>query len=200
MSSLRNIFVIFTFFLPSFLLLASKTTANFNSNLIEKACTINRPNWDFDFCIKLLNSDPKISSATSPFDLAIAIVQAGNSHASETQDYINQKLSEGGTNTVVSSALSVCSKWYGGVLGAFITALDNVQDQKTFQSAKDHVESANDYAMNCEETFASRDVQDDEISKGDNLVMYFSLSAGAVINVPGDKTIQHFDLFCCSFL
>lgn len=96
-----------------FLLLASQTKANFNSNLIQKACTINKPNWDFDFCIKLLNSDIKISSTQTPFDLAIAIIQAGNSHASKTQDYINKKHShEGGTSIVVSSALSVCSKWY----------------------------------------------------------------------------------------
>ncbi|XP_060180258.1 cell wall / vacuolar inhibitor of fructosidase 2-like [Lycium barbarum] len=187
MSSLRNISVFLTIFLPFFLLLALQTKANFNSNLIEKACTINRPNWDFGFCITLLNSDPKISSATTPFDLAIAIIQAGNSHASETQDYINKKLSEGGTNPVVSSALSVCSKWYGGILGAFVTALDDVQEKK-FQSASDHVESANNYAMNCEEAFASRNVQDDAISKGDNFVMYFSLSAGVVINILGETT------------
>ncbi|KAJ8547074.1 hypothetical protein K7X08_010660 [Anisodus acutangulus] len=188
MSSLRNYFVFLTFFFPFFLILTLQTKSNFNSNLIEKACTIyTRPNWDFDFCIKLLNSDPKISSAPTPFDLAIAIIQAGNSHGSETQDYINQKLSEGGTNPVVSSALSVCSKWYGGVLEAFVTALDDVQEKK-FQSASDHVESANDYAMNCEEAFASRNVQDDGISKGDNLVMYFSLSAGVVINVLGETT------------
>lgn len=109
MSYLRNI-PIFSIF---FLLLASQTKANSNSNLLEKACTISKPNWDFDFCIKLLNSDPKISSTQTPFDLAIAIIQAGNSHASKTQDYINQKHShERATSPVVSSALSVCSKWY----------------------------------------------------------------------------------------
>ncbi|MCD7464553.1 hypothetical protein HAX54_052979 [Datura stramonium] len=183
MSCLRNISVFSIFFLSFFLLLALQTKANFNSNLIEKACTVYRPNWDFDFCIKLLNSDPKISSsATTPFDLAIAIIQVGNSHASETQDYINQKLSQGGTNPIVSSALSVCSKWYGGVVGAFVTALDDVQEKK-FQVASDHIESANDYAKNCEEAFSSRNIQDDGISKGDNLVMYFSLSAGVVINI-----------------
>lgn len=64
-------------------------------------------------------------------------------------------------------------------------ALDDVQHQK-FPSASDHVESANDFAMNCEEAFASRNVQDNEISKGDNLVMYFSLSAKVVINVLGE--------------
>lgn len=106
---IRNISIFSIFFL----VLASQTKANFNSNLIEKACTINKPNWDFNFCIKLLNSDPKISSTQTPFDLAIAIIQAGNSHASKTQDYINKKHShEGGTSIVVSSALSVCSKWY----------------------------------------------------------------------------------------
>ncbi|CAN4109724.1 unnamed protein product [Withania somnifera] len=183
MSSLENISVFSIVFLPFFLLLASQTKANFNSNLIEKACTVYRPNWDFDFCIKLLNSDPKISPAHTPFDLAIAIIQAGNSHASQTQDYINQKHShEEATSPVVSSALSVCSKWYGGVVGAFVTALDDVQEKK-FQSASDHVESANDYAMSCEKAFTSRNIQDDGISKGDNLVMYFSLSAGVVINV-----------------
>ncbi|KAM3357055.1 putative invertase inhibitor [Capsicum galapagoense] len=183
---LRNISVFSISFFLFFLLLASQTKANNNSNLIEKACTIyNKPNWDFDFCIKLLNSDPKISSAQTPFDLAIAIIQAGNSHSSQTQDYINKKHShESGTSPLVSSALSVCSKWYGGVVGAFVTALDDVQEKK-FQSASDHVESANYYAMNCEEAFASRNVKDDGISKGDNLVMYFSLSAGVIINVLG---------------
>ncbi|XP_055812012.1 putative invertase inhibitor [Solanum dulcamara] len=182
MSYLRNI-PIFSIF---FLLLASQTKANSNSNLLEKACTISKPNWDFDFCIKLLNSDPKISSTQTPFDLAIAIIQAGNSHASKTQDYINQKYShERTTSPVVSSALSVCSKWYGGVVGEFVAALDDVQKKK-FQSASDNVESANDYAMNCEEAFASRNVQENEISKGDNLVMYFSLSARVVINVLGE--------------
>ncbi|KAL3360020.1 hypothetical protein AABB24_016496 [Solanum stoloniferum] len=186
MSSLRNISIFSILFLPFFLLLASQTKAKFNSNLIEKACTTYKPTWDFNFCIKLLNSDPKISSTQTPFDLAIAIIKAGNSHASKTQDYINKKHShEGGTSPVVSSALSVCSKWYGGVVGAFVTALDDVQEKK-FQSASDHVKSANDFAMNCEEAFASRNVQDDEISKGDNFVMYFSLSVGVIINVLGE--------------
>lgn len=76
---------------------------------------------------------------------------------------------------------------YGGVVGEFVAALDDVQKKK-FQSASDHVESANDYAMNCEEAFASRNVQENEISKGDNLVMYFSLSARVVINVLGETT------------
>ncbi|WMV54490.1 hypothetical protein MTR67_047875 [Solanum verrucosum] len=77
-----------------------------------------------------------------------------------------------------------------GVVGAFVIALDDVQEKK-FQSASDHVESANDFAMNCEEAFASRNVQDDGISKGDNLVMYFSLSAGVVINVLNGETTMY---------
>ncbi|KAG5576105.1 hypothetical protein H5410_056239 [Solanum commersonii] len=77
-----------------------------------------------------------------------------------------------------------------GVVGAFVIALDDVQEKK-FQSTSDHVESANDFAMNCEETFASRNVQDDGISKGDNLVMYFSLPAGVVINVLNGETTMY---------
>lgn len=67
-----------------------------------------------------------------------------------------------------------------------MTALDDVQKKK-FQSANDHVESANDYAMKCEEAFSSRNVQDDVISESDNLVRYFSLSAGEIINVLGNN-------------
>ncbi|KAL3638944.1 hypothetical protein CASFOL_016851 [Castilleja foliolosa] len=165
-------------------LIISNIAAISSTSLIETACSNPRlvgPNTLS--CIQTLKAQPDVVSAKNTFELAIAIMKAGISSAIETGKHIDKLL--GGPH--VGPELQSCKTSYDDVVKAIKSALEEVKDDKEFDTA------TYDLLIGCTDTFqpcleAAGKINDPIISNGNNAMLIYGLSAYQAIDSLADTS------------
>ncbi|KAK6131436.1 hypothetical protein DH2020_034821 [Rehmannia glutinosa] len=153
-----------------------------SSPLIEKACSDSRLRPNSKFCIQVLQSYPKIVSATNLFDLSIAIMETGISSATNTLAYVENMLKRSNVGSNLKDALKECKSSYDAVVVSFKSALNEVKWDKEYQTATYDLQigSIDDIQL-CLDNVASGKIKDGNILSGNKVVPIFGLSAYQVV-------------------
>lgn len=119
--------------------------------------------------------------AEADYDLIVSLLKSGEANATATSKYISETIEKGGLKPGAAEAFPICGKWYGSIYGEFMIALSFVEDGN-FVGAIDPIDTAEGYARNCEDAFATRGVQDARISSTNPLIEDICKSARNAIN------------------
>lgn len=172
-------------FIPFILLLFSTPHAASSSTLINKICASTRKDFSVKLCDQVLQSEPRVASATNLYDLSVGIIRSGISRSKRTRRHIKSLLKKNSTDPNMKGALQECKSSYDWVIGSLNSALAEV-NQKVYDTATyDLLLSGTDCIRNCEEVVASKVIKDKIIVRGNKLVQVFGLSAyEAVCRLP----------------
>ncbi|GFP86925.1 hypothetical protein PHJA_000836300 [Phtheirospermum japonicum] len=161
-----------------------------SDNLIEQACSNPRLDAKSQSCVQILESQPKIVSAKNLYELSIAIMKSGISSATDTRKYIEKLLDGPAVGPDSKSALQNCKTSYDDVIASFNSALDEVKDDKEFDTA------TYDLLIGCTDTFqpcldAAGKINDPTISSANDATLIYALSAyQAIDNIPTMSVIR----------
>ncbi|KAL6524943.1 hypothetical protein OROMI_030536 [Orobanche minor] len=168
--SISSIFLLFL--MPNIIVTSAKNT------LIEKVCSDLRLMSKSKLCIQVLQSRPKIISATNLYDLSIVIMQSGISNATRTRAHIENILKKPNVKPDLKAPLQDCKSSYDLVILSFNSALREVKDDKEYDTATyDLLIGSTDYIQPCLDGVASGKIKDSTISNGNNVVPIYGLSA-----------------------
>ncbi|MCD9645884.1 hypothetical protein HAX54_035203 [Datura stramonium] len=101
-------------------------------------------------------------------------------NATRTQIYIEEKLK--GNIQEWRRALNQCHNLYDHIIGVYKGALIHVEKQKSYDVAGAEFSMAANNAEYCENWLHISGVIDDDISSGNNIIKYLSLSGYNVVN------------------
>ncbi|EPS73413.1 hypothetical protein M569_01358 [Genlisea aurea] len=148
-----------------------------SSDLIKKACTIDRGTVDLDICIATLGSYDQISTATTMQTIAVHIAQVGISNSTATRSYIEESLAKPQAAST-KATLEDCKEAYDTVIPSFNSALGEIKKDKEYQTATyDLLLAATDYVGECEKSVVNNKMVDQVIQSGNKAVEVFALSA-----------------------
>lgn len=165
-------------FMNSLLIFTISTpTAASSSALIKKACSTGRENFDVNFCIHILQSQPTIASATNLFDLSIGIINSGIAASTNLRTHVESVLKKGTTDPNLRGALQDCKSSYDAVIVSLGSALGETKEKEYETATYDLLLAGTDNIQVCENIVASRKVKDEIILSGNKIVSTYGLSA-----------------------
>ncbi|KAJ7974029.1 Pectinesterase inhibitor domain containing protein [Quillaja saponaria] len=147
------------------LLVNSPLPTTATSQLIESVC--NQTSISSSKCVKLLESDPRSSSATNLHDLAKVVLEAAITNSTDSLSFINKMLKNNSTEPIKK-----CAFWYEAVVGSFNSALKELDED--IETANYDVKIAGDDANNCETSIASSGVKIPSISSRNDIIKLYS--------------------------
>ncbi|KAK4352510.1 hypothetical protein RND71_028028 [Anisodus tanguticus] len=182
MSSLSNVSILATFILASLLSSLPRTIATLEPNspkLLKNACTGYTKGWSSSFCLEIMKSNPQIVLTHDLLHLTISIIETGLINATRTQIYIEEKLKENIQES--RRAIDQCHKLYDHIIGLYKGALIHVEKHKLYDVAGAEFSMAANNAEYCENWLAISGVIDADISSGNKIIEYLSLSGYTVV-------------------
>ncbi|CAN4116448.1 unnamed protein product [Withania somnifera] len=174
--------IVATFVLASLLLSLPRTIATLeqdSSKLLKNVCTGYSKDWNSSFCLQIMKSNPKISLAQDLLYLALSIIEAGLLKATRTQIYIEEKLIHIQES---SQAIEQCQNLYDHIISLYKGILIHVEKQKLYDIASAEFSMAANNGEYCENLLAISGIIDADISRGNKVIEYLSLSGYNVVN------------------
>ncbi|XP_073304689.1 uncharacterized protein [Primulina huaijiensis] len=144
------------------------------SSLIKDVCVGRELPIDFNLCVEILNSEPRVVSASDLTSIAIAITEAGLSKAKKTQWYVRKLQKQPGRTPDYGYVLQQCNAAYELYLVHFRNALDTVKYEDYLSAAYNLKAGYTDDINQCRNAQSSRKVKDAVISKGNELMLMFA--------------------------
>ncbi|KAG5612401.1 hypothetical protein H5410_023682 [Solanum commersonii] len=184
MSSSINFSILATFILSSLLFFLPRTiiaTLEPNSpKLLKNACTGYTEGWNSSFCLEIMKSHPQIVLAKDLLHLTLSIIETGLINAIKTQIYIEENRKENIQES--RRALDQCHNLYDHIIGVYKGALIHVKKQKLYDIAGAEFSMAANNAEYCENWLNIYDTIDADISSGNQIIKYLSLSGYNAVN------------------
>ncbi|KAH6821050.1 hypothetical protein C2S53_006478 [Perilla frutescens var. hirtella] len=132
-------------------------------------------------CLGVLESIPKVASAKDLASLAIAIIESGISNSTDTRTHIEAAFNGSDAAAGVKSAFNDCKLAYDQVVDRFGDALTEVKIHEYAYPSYDLLTASTDYVKLCDAALASHNLHDEVISRGNNAVPIFGLSACSIV-------------------
>ncbi|KAK6792320.1 hypothetical protein RDI58_011401 [Solanum bulbocastanum] len=127
-----------------------------------------------------MKSHPQIVLAKDLLHLTLSIIETGLINAIKTQIYMEENRKE---NILESRrALDQCHNLYDHIIGVFKGALIHVEKQKLYDVAGAEFSMAANNAEYCENWLNIYDTIDADISNGNKVIKYLSLSGYNAVN------------------
>ncbi|CAA2934721.1 uncharacterized protein LOC111409376 [Olea europaea var. sylvestris] len=184
-SILMSLFLSYLFLVPPANAATTNSPSSRGGRLLKIACTVDGvadpKTWDYNLCIKVLKSNPKVAFSPNLPTLAINIIKFGISNITNTHTYIQKTLKRKNVGSALRTALKACDESYEFILKSFQSALREIEDDKEYETATyDLLLARTDNLDGCEKALASKKVVDSSISSGNKFVFLFSTAADAV--------------------
>lgn len=181
MPSSINISILAIFILWSSLPRTIVATLEPNSQkLLKNACIGYTKGWNSSFCLKIMNSNPQMVLAKDLLHLTLSIIETGLINATKTQIYIEEKLKR--NIQELRAALDQCHNLYDHIIDVYKGALIHVEKQKLYDVAGAEFSMAANNAEYCENWLHINDIIDSDISSGNKIIKYLSLSGYNAVN------------------
>ncbi|CAI9778009.1 unnamed protein product [Fraxinus pennsylvanica] len=188
-SILMSLFLSHLFLVPPAATATTTGPSRSGGQLLKIACTIDGiadpKTWDYNLCIKVLKSNPKVASSPNLPTLAINIIKFGISNITNTHTHIKNSQERKNVGSAhrpaLKASLKACDESYELILISFQSALGEVKDDKEYETATyDLLLARTDDLDGCKKALASKKVEDSSISSGNKFVNLFSTAADAV--------------------